>query len=126
MFGQSIILTPFTAGVYCLCILVSFWWKVFELLFFGKNGIPVWRVAGKLGHQFAVQGQRYQFSFGSTNSRQRIGMKSPSITDETSAEDLFTQMSVYELRGLERKTRQVPLDVVLNPGIESSLAYLNC
>ncbi|KAI8578447.1 hypothetical protein K450DRAFT_246858 [Umbelopsis ramanniana AG] len=32
-------------------------------------------------------------------------MKSPSITDETSAEDLFTQMSVYELRGLERKTR---------------------
>jgi hypothetical protein len=40
-------------------------------------------------------------------------MKSPSITDETSAEDLFTQMSVYELRGLERKTRQVPMDAVI-------------
>jgi hypothetical protein len=93
---------------------------------FPKTRIPVWRVAGELGHQFAVQGQRYQFSFWSTNSRQRIGMKSPSITDETSAEDLFTQMSVYELRGLERKTRQVATGCSFNPGIESSLAYLHC
>lgn len=44
-------------------------------------------------------------------------MKSPSITDETSAEDLFTQMSVYELRGLERKTRQVLLALVSIRGL---------
>ncbi|CAM0143125.1 unnamed protein product [Umbelopsis sp. WA50703] len=32
-------------------------------------------------------------------------MKSPSIEEETSANDLFVRLSVHELRGLERKTR---------------------